>query len=736
MKPPVSASPARRFSFRLDGIRVAAIFAALVFGWSAGAMAQGTGRPPMLLSSPSAKSSVAANIGAQVSELAVTRQRPVAVDLGVLDPQSSKAAKQIAVELFDGQVLTLVLDRVEQRAPGNFTWHGQVLGQSGGQAILTVVAGKIAGSVVLFDSGTRTGVTYQIQSDANGATSLRQVNPSGFPPDHPSGAEKLLAPPSTPAGSSTAADVMTTTSTTSTTTASADSGDTIDVMVVYSDQTATAAGATIGTQIQQAVDRANTAYANSGITTRLRLVHYEPANYSESGDFNTDLNRLTNGSDGYMDNVQTLRNTYGADLVSLFIETTAYCGIAWIGPSANYGFSVVNRGCSSGNLSFAHELGHNFGARHDPYVDGSTSPYAYGHGLTDSGQGWRTVMAYNSACSAAGTSCTRIPYFSNPNLTYGNPPDPLGTTSTSDNARVHNGSAATVAGFRLAVTGGCTYTLSSTGASIGAGAASGSFSVTAGTGCAWNSASSASWLTIGAGSGTTDSGTLNYAVTANAGPARSATITVGTQAFTVSQGSGCTYTLNPTSASVGASGGTGSFTLTTGTGCTWSIGSGATWLVATSATSGTGSTTVNWSAGANTGAQRSANLSVGGATFMVMEAAATAPSPTPSAAVATMSASSLGFGTVSVGKTSAAKSVTLTNSGGGTLTIASLTAGGANPGDFARAGTCAVNTALTSGQSCTLQYTFTPSAKSTRSASLAVGTSAGTANLSLSGRGK
>ena len=671
MKPPVSASPARRPSFRLDRKRVVAIFAALVFGWSAGAMAQETGRPPMLLSSPSAKNGAAANIGAQVSELAVTRQRPVTVDLGFLDPRSNKAAKQVAVELFDGQVLTLVLDRVEQRAPGNFTWHGHVLGQSGGQAVLTVVAGKIAGSVALFDSGTRTGVTYQIQSDANGGTSLRQVNPNGFPPDHPPGAEKLLAPPSTSAVSSTAADVVTTTSTTSTTTAAADSVTIVDVMVVYSDQTAKAAGTAIGTQIQQAVDTANTAYANSGIATRLRLVHYEQVSYNDSGDFYTDLDRLQNGTDGYMDNVQTLRNTYGADLVSLFVESTQYCGYAWIGPSANYGFSVVNRGCASGNLSFAHELGHNFGARHDPYVDGSTSPYAYGHGLVDPGQGWRTVMAYNDACSAAGTSCTRIPYFSNPNLTYGNPPDPLGTTSTSDNARVHNGSAATVAGFRLAVTGGCTYTLSPTGASIGAAAASGSFSVTAGTGCAWNSASSASWLTIGTVSGTTDSGTLNYAATANTGPARSATITVGTQAFTVSQASGCTYTLNPTSASVGASGGTGSFTLTTGTGCTWSIGSGATWLVATSATSGTGSTTVNWSAGANTGAQRSANLTVGdatlGATFVVTEAAATAPSTTTSAAVATMSASSLGFGTVSVGKTSAAKSVTLTNSGGGKI---------------------------------------------------------------------
>ena len=59
-------------------------------------------------------------------------------------------------------------------------------------------------------------------------------------------------------------------------------------MVVYSNQTAAAAGTAIGAQIQQAVDTANLVYANSGITTRLRLVHYEQVNYNESGDFPTD----------------------------------------------------------------------------------------------------------------------------------------------------------------------------------------------------------------------------------------------------------------------------------------------------------------------------------------------------------------------------------------------------------------------------------------------------------------
>ena len=349
----------------------------------------------------------------------------------------------------------------------------------------------------------------------------------------------------------------------------ADTGAAIDVMVVYSKQTAAAAGTAIGAQIQQAIDSANAAYANSGITTRLNLVRTAAVNYDESGDFNTDLNRLTSGSDGYMDEVAALRNTHGADLVSLFVENGQYCGLAWVGPSASYGFSVINRGCASGNLSFAHELGHNFGALHDPYVDPGTSPYAYGHGYAVPAAGWRTVMAYNNACSAAGTSCTRIPYFSNPNLTYGSPAQPLGTASTSDNTRVHNQNAATVANFRTSGTGGCTFAFSPASANVAATATSGSTSVTAGTGCAWTTTSNASWLAVGSNSATSGTGTLNYTAAANSGPARSGAITVGGVNFTVSQANGCTYTLSASSASFAAGGGSGSVNLTTGAGCTW-----------------------------------------------------------------------------------------------------------------------------------------------------------------------
>jgi hypothetical protein len=500
-------------------------------------------------------------------------------------------------------------------------------------------------------------------------------------------------------------------------------------MVVYSNQTAAAAGSAIGAQIQQAVDTANTVYANSGITTRLRLVSSQQVSYDESGDFPTDLNWLSSNA-----GVASLRNTYGADLVSMIVESMQYCGYGWIGPSSSYGFTVVNRSCASGNYSFPHEIGHNFGARHDTYVDSSSSPYPYGHGYVDCTESWRDVMAYPTQCGG-----TRIPYFSNPNMTYGTPADPLGTTSTSNVVKVHNDNASTVANFRASVgtpsSGTCTYSFSPGSASVGAAATTGSFSVTTGTGCAWNSAGTGSWLTIGSGSGTSGSGTLNYSVATNSGPARNGSISVGGQLFSVSQASGCTYALAPTSASATATGGPGSATLTTATGCSWNTSSGASWLTVSSASSGSGSATISYSVAVNTGSARSANLSIGGATFVVTQDAASATTPLPAAGNVTLSPTSLGFGNQPLGTTSAQKTATITNTGGTTLTITSLAASGA-AADYSQSGTCAVGTGLTSGQSCTLTYTFTPTAMGSRTSTLTVGTSANTVTLSLSGSGK
>ena len=177
--------PARSLSFRVHRRVIAAMFAAVLVGWSAGALAQSAAQLPMLLSSPAASRAAVAQPEAQGQDLAVARQRPVAIDFRYLDPQSGNAATRIGVELFDGQVLTLDLDRVEQRGPGNYTWYGRIPGQNTGHAILTVVNGQMAGSIVLFDSGVRSGrdVPDPVGSERNpvAATGRPERVPAGSP---------------------------------------------------------------------------------------------------------------------------------------------------------------------------------------------------------------------------------------------------------------------------------------------------------------------------------------------------------------------------------------------------------------------------------------------------------------------------------------------------------------------------------------------------------------------------
>jgi hypothetical protein len=88
----------------------------------------------------------------------------------------------------------------------------------------------------------------------------------------------------------------------------------------------------------------------------------------------------------------------------------------------------------------------------------------------------------------------------------------------------------------------CTYTLSPTSNEVGASSGTGTFSVTAPGGCQWSAVSNTGFITTSSsGSG---NGTVSYSFTANSGVARSGTITVGGQTFTLNQQSPCANTVN------------------------------------------------------------------------------------------------------------------------------------------------------------------------------------------------
>ncbi len=350
---------------------------------------------------------------------------------------SSAASDLVRLNLFNNVVFTAVLDRRQPNQIGGYSWIGHLQGVAHSQVILVVKDGITSGAITL------PGALYQVRYAGNGVHAIYQIDPSDFPP------EAQPIPVDIPEVYPAEAAV----------TPMADDGSQIDVMVVYTAEARQAEGGTsaIQTLIQNAVDDTNQSYQNSGINQRLNLVHTAEVSYAESGDLYTDLGRLQGTSDGYLDDVHSLRDTHLADVVALIVENGGeYCGRAYLMATVSHGFessafSVIVRNCAVGNHSFAHELGHNMSARHDRYVDNTdNSPYPYNHGYVNVPDRWRTITAYNDECTHSGVSCTRLQYWSNPDLTYGGDPMgvPEGQPNAADNRKTLNNTAYTVANFR------------------------------------------------------------------------------------------------------------------------------------------------------------------------------------------------------------------------------------------------------------------------------------------------
>jgi uncharacterized protein (TIGR03437 family) len=87
----------------------------------------------------------------------------------------------------------------------------------------------------------------------------------------------------------------------------------------------------------------------------------------------------------------------------------------------------------------------------------------------------------------------------------------------------------------------CSYSINPTGQSFVAAGGTGSVAVMAGSGCGWTATSNAAWISVTSGASGNGNGTVNYSVAVNSGAARSGTITIAGQTFTVTQG--CTDTV-------------------------------------------------------------------------------------------------------------------------------------------------------------------------------------------------
>jgi Viral BACON domain/Putative binding domain, N-terminal len=187
----------------------------------------------------------------------------------------------------------------------------------------------------------------------------------------------------------------------------------------------------------------------------------------------------------------------------------------------------------------------------------------------------------------------------------------------------------TIAGSTLTVTQAatpCSYSISPTSLSIAGDGGAGSVAVTTTAGCAWTASSGVPWVTMTTGTSGTDSGTSTFSVAANTGSsARSASLTIAGQTFTVSQAAACSYTVSPPSLVVNPPANSGTLSVTTQSGCTWTTTSSASWLTITSP-SGTGNGSSSWTVVSNVGAPaRTGTISIAGKTITVTQNGLPAP---------------------------------------------------------------------------------------------------------------
>lgn len=342
------------------------------------------------------------------------------IDFNFTD-RASVNLKQLAFPLPDGKLYVAVrlqTEGFEERGANDFTWRGKL---NDGDVVLTFTKGSVSG---LIYSGE---TAYEIVSKGDRQI-LVELDQRLFPDCGGEIESTELETYDSLKGQGEIDELV-------------DTGNTIDVLVLYTSSVRSSLGGDTQARnfAQQAIDSTNTAYINSQITQRVRLVRAQLSPTSETGSLSSELSNLRNSS-----SVASLRNQYNADLVAMVSNSGGACGIGYLmggsGGNSNNAFTVTARTCAIGNLSFAHELGHNMGSAHNPENgSGGTFSYSYGHWVNGI---FRTVMSYSNPCSSG---CTRRAYFSNPSVSYSSRPT---GTSSRNNARSINNTDTTIANYR------------------------------------------------------------------------------------------------------------------------------------------------------------------------------------------------------------------------------------------------------------------------------------------------
>lgn len=367
-------------------------------------------------------SAAPASRGAETPDEA--RSRPVRLDATAL--RDVRAGDRLSLTLFDDTTVTVAIDHRES-VDGVTSWTGALVGTIG-----SFTAAEVDG-VAHLSVASATDGAFEVTSTRGGDYEVVAV-PATSPPgddavrDHADDGDRTdhtedVAPlgDARTSTSSAAGDPP----------VAADAASVVDVAIVYPANLPGTVGGVAAMQAQFAtgITQTNQALAASGAGTQVRLVGTRQVAAVQSSSLEANYTALATPGDGVFDEAQALREETHADLVSLWLggaaPSSGYCGLGSLGgtqpqydPERAAWTVVYADRCATGNLSFAHEIGHNLSADHDA---GASFPpsggKSYARGYVDVPAQVITVMSYYDQCVRAGVTCTRVGNYSNPNVT-------------------------------------------------------------------------------------------------------------------------------------------------------------------------------------------------------------------------------------------------------------------------------------------------------------------------------
>ncbi len=177
---------------------------------------------------------------------------------------------------------------------------------------------------------------------------------------------------------------------------------------------------------------------DSGATARLELAGVYVLNYTSHVDITEDHNRFKN-VDGYVDNIHALRYQDQADIAVLIGDypwPSVFSSISGVVSHVLDRFATVDIDAMYSNYTFAHEIGHIYGAQHAPdEVLFGPSDHSYGYWYNPNPNiKFKDIMAYGKNCIPQ-YSCQTIPLYSNPskNVFINGQNFPLGSGDSAGN---------------------------------------------------------------------------------------------------------------------------------------------------------------------------------------------------------------------------------------------------------------------------------------------------------------